>query len=335
MKFDFIIGNPPYQEETESESTRKPPIYNYFMDECFSISKSVELITPARFLFDAGYTPKAWNEKMLKDPDFKVLFYEPVSAKIFPNTDIKGGIIISYHEDDANFGAIEIFTKYPELNTIIKKVRSKGESSLSDIISSPLSYKASARLLQDYPDSVGRLRTSAFSKLSDIFFETPPHDGYEYIEMIGLLDGIRVHRFVRKEYIVDSSDTLNSYTLLVAKACGSGNFGETLSGFEIAQPGVGYTQTFIGVGKSKTRDEAENIGKYLRGKFARAMLGVLKITQDCPGPKWKYVPNLNFSKSSDIDWNKTVSEIDRQLYDKYELEDSEIDFIETHVKEMQ
>lgn len=61
MKFDFIIGNPPYQEETESESTRMLPIYNLFMDEAYKIGEKVELITPARFLFNAGQTPKNWN----------------------------------------------------------------------------------------------------------------------------------------------------------------------------------------------------------------------------------------------------------------------------------
>ena len=65
--FDYVIGNPPYQEETESDSTRKPPVYNLFMDGAYGLANSVELITPARFLFNAGYTPKEWNEKMLND----------------------------------------------------------------------------------------------------------------------------------------------------------------------------------------------------------------------------------------------------------------------------
>lgn len=77
MKFDFIIGNPPYQDETLGENKNfAPPIYNLFMDEAYEIGDKVELITPARFLFNAGYTPKTWNQKMLNDPHFKVLYYE-------------------------------------------------------------------------------------------------------------------------------------------------------------------------------------------------------------------------------------------------------------------
>lgn len=332
--FDYVIGNPPYQEETESDSTRKPPIYNAFMDACYEIASATELITPARFLFDAGYTPKAWNEKMLNDDHFKVLLYEHDSAKVFPNTDIKGGVIISYRDENKEFGAIEIFTKYSELTAILQKVRKRSDVFLDEIISSPLSYKVSDCMLREHPDSVGRLRTSAFSKLSDIFYEENPFDGHEYIGMIGLLDGKRVKRYVRKDYIIDGSNLLNKYSLLVAKASGTGTFGETLSEFSVAEPGVAYTQTFIGIGKCDTQYEVDNIAKYIKCKFARAMLGVLKITQDCPGPKWKYVPIQDFSASSDIDWSQPISVINRQLYAKYELSNDEISFIETHVKEM-
>ena len=100
MRFDFCIGNPPYQEETDSDSTRMLPIYDKFMDAAFSIGEKVALITPARFLFDAGQTPKAWNKKMLADEHLSVLYYELDASKVFPNTDIKGGVAITYHDAD-------------------------------------------------------------------------------------------------------------------------------------------------------------------------------------------------------------------------------------------
>lgn len=335
MKFDYIIGNPPYQEETESDSTRKPPIYNAFMEEAFQRADIVELITPARFLFNAGYTPKAWNEKMLSDEHFKVIFYEPDSSKVFSNTDIKGGVVVTYRNAHAEFGAIDTFTKYPELNDILKKVRKSCSSFLDSIISSPLSFKVSQKMLDDFPDSVGRLRTSAFTKLSEIFHESIPNDNYSYIGMIGLLNSKRVTRYVRKDYIVDGSGTLDKFTLLVAKANGAGEFGEVLSDFCVANPGIAYTQTFIGIGKCETETEVQNISRYIRSKFARAMLGVLKITQDCPGPKWKFVPLQNFTPDSDINWNTSIANIDKQLYMKYGLSPEEIAFIESHVKEME
>lgn len=96
--FDYVIGNPPYQEEFTSEGnkTYAAPVYNQFMDAAFEIGGKVELIHPARFLFDAGSTPKAWNKKMLNDEHFKVLHYEQDSKKVFPNTDIKGGVAVTY-----------------------------------------------------------------------------------------------------------------------------------------------------------------------------------------------------------------------------------------------
>lgn len=72
----------------------------------------------------------------------------------------------------------------------------------------------------------------------------------------------------------------------------------------------------------------------VKTKFARAMLGILKITQDNPRDKWAYVPLQDFTSHSDIDWSKSIPEIDQQLYKKYNLSPEEIDFIETHVKEM-
>ena len=139
MKFDYVIGNPPYQDEMEGTSDN--PVYNLFMDATYPMASVVELITPARFLFNAGKTPKTWNEKMLNDEHLKVLYYEQNSAKIFNNTDIKGGVVITYHDREKECGAIQIFTAYPLLNTIIQKVKKQIKSSLSDIVFAPESYK--------------------------------------------------------------------------------------------------------------------------------------------------------------------------------------------------
>lgn len=334
MRWTFALGNPAYMEQTDSDSTRMPPIYDKFMEEAFKVADKVEMITPARFLFNAGYTPKAWNEKMLNDEHFKVLSYEPESSKIFNNTEIKGGVAISYRDQNKNYGAIKIFTKYQELNGIIKKIQNVTDESLENIISSPLSFQLSDLMKKDHPELLDRLRTSAFTTLKEIFYSEKPNDNEEYIKMIGVLGNKRTYRFVRKDYIKDNSGTLNTYTLLVSKANGSGLFGETLAPAIIAAPGVGYTQSFIAIGRFKSEEEASNVNKYIKTKLARALLGVLKITQDCPGPKWKYVPLQDFTSNSDIDWSKSVKEIDEQLYRKYNLDESEIEFIESHVKEM-
>lgn len=99
-------------------------------------------------------------------------------------------------------------------------------------------------------------------------------------------------------------------------------------------PLCGYTQSFIGIGAFETESEANNCLKYIKSKFARTMLGILKITQHNAAPTWRYVPLQDFTSSSDIDWKQSVAEIDVQLYKKYGLDENEISFIESHVKEM-
>ena len=337
MKFDFCIGNPPYQANIDDKSDNKTyaaPVYNDFIDAAITVADKVELIHPARFLFNAGATPKAWNEKMLADPHLKIVYYAENSNEIFPNTDIKGGIVVSYHNKDVDYGAIDVFTKHDELNTILHKIKVKDFVSLETIIASTMSYGVTPLMAEENPDLVNRLRTSAFSVLSDIFYDTKPNDGHEYILMAGLMNMKRTRKYVRKDYIKDKDGTLYKYTCLMPAASGAGHFGETLSSTEIAEPGVGFLQTYIGIGMFDTRNEAQNVQKYIKCKLTRALLGILKITQHCTGQAWACVPLQDFTSASDIDWSAPIKAIDQQLYKKYGLSDEEIRFIETHVKEM-
>ena len=96
-----------------------------------------------------------------------------------------------------------------------------------------------------------------------------------------------------------------------------------------------YTQSFISIGAFDKQKEAEAALKYVKSKFARVMLGILKVTQDNNKETWKYVPLQDFTENSDIDWTKSVADIDKQLYAKYGLSQEEIDFIETKVKPME
>lgn len=122
---------------------------------------------------------------------------------------------------------------------------------------------------------------------------------------------------------------------MLPKSNGSGAIGEVLSTPLIGEPLIGYTQTFISIGAFTNVYEAQNAFKYIKGKFSRAMLGILKITQDNNKETWRMVPIQDFTTTSDIDWSKSIAEIDRQLYAKYGLDENEINFIETKVKEMQ
>lgn len=154
------------------------------------------------------------------------------------------------------------------------------------------------------------------------------------MKILGLVNGKRVYRYVDKEFIDLDHPNLNKYKVLLPKSNGSGALGEVLSTPLIGEPLIGYTRTFIGVGAFDTKEEVEAALKYIKCKFTRAMLGVLKITQDNNPDKWEKVPLQDFTPNSDIDWTKSIPEIDQQLFKKYNLSEDEINFIETKVQAM-
>lgn len=338
MKFDFAIGNPPYQQPSKGENSNDTPVYHYFFDAAKEIADRIELITPARFLFNAGGTPASWNEKMLNDKHFKVAKYYQDATVVFPNTEIKGGVVVSYIDKEKDFIPVELFTPYEELNSIIKKIISNYKS-ISLIVTNRGSYRYSDAAYKNEPENMKktsdrRIAPSCFERMPDLFTEDKPSDGEEYIIIIGVNKGERIRRWFRREYLCEN-ETLDKFKVLVSKASGNGTFGETLSAPIVGIPGEGYTETFISIGKSDVKEEAYNIEKYIKTKFSRAMLGVLKVTQNMSRDTWKYVPLQDFTSSSDIDWSKSIPEIDQQLYRKYGLTEEEIEFIETHVKPME
>lgn len=345
MKFDFIIGNPPYQEEQDGDNkTFAPPIYHKFMEQAYKVSDRVELIHPARFLFNAGSTPKQWNKKMLSDPHLKVLWYEQNSSKVFSNTDIKGGVAVTYRDLTVNFGAISVFTPFEELDSINRKAGVKnGEKSIADIVFTQVRFDLES-LYRDYPkfkDIIGnngkdrRLRNNIFDKIP-IFSDSAVRTSFK---ILGIVNNKRVWKYIEKKYIDRTHENLNSWKVLVPRANGSGAIGEVLStpligSPLIGSPLIGYTQSFIGFGSFKSEKEAQACMKYLKCRFTRVLLGILKITQDNDREVWRLIPLQDFTTGSDIDWSKSVVDIDKQLYRKYDLDEKEIEFIETHVKEM-
>ncbi len=336
MKFDAIIGNPPYQ--IGKIDTSDDPIYNLFYDVAFRISKRVSLITPARFLFNAGKTPKEWNEKMLNDAHFKVLWYNSKSSDVFPDVDIKGGIAIGYRDAQEQYGGVHVYTAYPQLNTLVKKVSDYGYTPISEIFYAQNKFNLEA-LYADYPNyrtRIGsngrerRLTTSIFA-LTELFSEQQT-DGD--ICVLGLIKNQRTYRYLKRKYIEEGGN-LDFYKVIVPKSNGTGAIGEVLSTPLIGEPLIGYTQSFISFGKFETQREADAAHKYIRSKFARTLLGVLKVTQDNSKEVWRYVPLQDFTANSDIDWSKSITEIDAQLYAKYGLSSDEITFIDSMIKPME
>ncbi|MBR5823894.1 MAG: Eco57I restriction-modification methylase domain-containing protein, partial [Paludibacteraceae bacterium] len=342
MKFNAVVGNPPYQEE--GISTRKAPIYHLFYDISFKLSNKVTLITPGRFLFKAGQTPKEWMDKILEDKHFKVVRYFSKSTDVFPTVDIKGGVVISYRDANKDFGTIGFFSSYPELKSILLKVHSHKDfrkEEFSDMISSQGLYKFSPAAFVEYPEiqtiqgqgTASKITSRSLDKLPSIFMSEVPDDKHAYVQMIGLCESRRAVKWIKSSNL-QPVKSLEYYKVFVAEANGSGTLGETLSTPFIGVPMVGHTDTFLTIGMFESENEALGCLKYIKTKFARTLLGTLKATQHNPRDTWANIPNQDFTNQSDIDWNKSIHEIDQQLYAKYNLSEDEIEFIEKMIKPM-
>ena len=178
------------------------------------------------------------------------------------------------------------------------------------------------------------LKSPVLEKLPEVFVTEKPNDKNEYVQVYGRVDNQRVFRWINREYLV-VPENFEFYKIFIPKANGSGAIGEVLSTPIVGEPIVGSTTTFLSIGKFDTETEAVACLKYIKTKFCRVMLGTLKVTQDNPKPTWANVPLQDFTANSDIDWSKSVAEIDQQLYAKYGLTDEEIAFIEKMVKAME
>jgi hypothetical protein len=342
MKFNVIVGNPPYQDRREGTSDN--PIYHLFMDMAYQLSEKVVLVTPGRFLFNAGKTPIQWNKKMLDDKHLKVQSYFNKSSDAFPEVNLMGGITITLRDKKQKFDKIGVFSSFQELNTILQKViKDPDFESIDSNIYTQNKFDLET-LYKDYPtykNTIGsngrekRLTTSIFDQLS-IFTEEPTNKND--VCVFGLIKNNRTYRFVPAKYI-DAHINTDKFKVLLPKSNGSGALGEVVPTPLIGEPvigkvGTGYTQSFISIGAFSTIKEAESCLKYIKTKFVRSMLGVLKVTQDNNKDVWKYVPFQDFSKNSKMDWNKSISEIDQQLFKKYKLTQDEIEFIEKMIKPM-
>lgn len=329
VKFAAIVGNPPYDMQAAGDATDKKPVYHLFFEFAKTLDPDfVCLIHPARFLFNAGKTPKKWNHDMLNDTHLSVPYYNPSSKDVFNEVDIKGGIAITFWDRDNPKGGLGgSFTAHPELKSILDKVPHGG---LHELVST-----AGGSPTVRYTDKRGRkrsyFRTSAFFDLPD-FFQLNKDDEHT-IKIIGLEKGNkRSHRFIKPELLRD--EAISKWKVFVPESNGTGAIGEVMSTPLIGEPLIGCTESFIRIGSFDTEGEAKNCMKYVKTKFCRAMLGTLKITQHNPRSTWKNVPVQDFTANSDIDWSKSIDDIDKQLYAKYNLDKNEINFIETNVRAM-
>lgn len=350
MKFDVVIGNPPYQVADGGAQASAMNVFQEFVMLGNNIASEYNcMVFPAKWR-TGGKGLDKFREEMINNTQVKIIHDYALSSLVFSNVDIKGGVCIALfdqkhngkcqitlHNADGshsmsfrylNEGNVGVFIRYPELLSILKKVNSLGEEKFSKIVS----------VLRPYG-----LRTD--------FFKNPNKYGYgplfddrrhaDDITIYGLIGLKRVIKYAPKDYLkVDVARALKKYKVFVPESNGSGAIGEVLSTPIIGTPIIGTpmescTETFISVGNFETEQNAINCNNYIQSKFLRCLLGILKVTQHNSKKTWDCIPMQDFTDSSDIDWNRSVRDVDLKLYKKYGLSEEEINFIETNIKEME
>ena len=353
MKFTAVIGNPPYQvndngaRDDGKVNASASPIYNLFIEESKKISELQSLIMPARWTTGAGKGLNEFTKTMLSDRHIKNFILYNNSREVFPTVDIKGGVCyflrdenyigkatITVHttngsetyDDYLNSDNIGSFIPFQELVSILKKIKAKTinieDNNMQTITSVLKPYGLRTDFFKN-PKKYGLPEISKTKKTTDD------------IEIIGLDGTKRTSRYVSTDYPLPTGrDTVNKWKLFIPYAYGSGDLGE-LGGVPIlGAPMKICTETFLRIGSFDSSYEAENLMKYYKTKFFRMAVGILKTTQHAT-TTFRYVPIQDFTQKSDIDWSQSVSDIDKQLYRKYDLSQDETDFIETHVKAME
>jgi hypothetical protein len=345
MKFNVIVGNPPYQDKDGGGGlgSSAKPIYNSFVKIAKKLNPNyINIIMPTRW-FAGGKGLNDFRDEMLSDINIEELhdFLNP--DLIFPSTNNRGGIC--FVQWNSNFNNQESLVKVITYGDSFsdKKVSMRNlKSEDSDLFIRHIQavellkkIKSTGKFIsfQKYVSSRKPFGLDSKFDRSNEFHKTKK----------GLKDPIICFAKRQKIGYVDNSkfkfdqDRLNNYKVFTSFANNIGTElnDDNLNTF-IGEPRTICTETYIILGDGLDIDKfsANNISKYFTTRFARFFHSIAKSNQNATSKTYKFVPLQDFTSKSDIDWTKSIEEIDQQLYKKYNLTEEEIEFIEKMIKPM-
>ncbi len=319
MKFDVIVGNPPYQLSTEGHGAQAAPIYHYFVRQAKKLNpRYMAFIIPSRW-FSGGMGLNQFRDEMLNDRRIKRLVDYPDSNDCFPGVSIEGGV--SYfiwdkdYDGDCEIQTIigddtqdvakrplnqyDIFIRQNQAIHILEKVQSKHETTLENRISG----------------------------INPFNFPT----NFKDFDQINNPDKIKIYAnkatgFIQRSRAQTHKEWIDKYKVLISEAYGGAGSRpwQVLGKPIIAEPSSVCTFTYIVTGIFDNIDYAQNYAKYIKTKFFRFLVSLRKNTQHSSSKVFAFVPDLPLSQ----EWT------DEKLYKRYELSAKEIDFIEENIKEM-
>lgn len=338
MKFKAIVGNPPYQEVDGGGGSSAKPIYDKFVGVASLVKPSfVSMIMPSRWM-TGGKGLDDFRSSMLSNHHIRILHDYLNASDCFSNVAIEGGIcyflIDCFNEGPCQFishtsNGVSSVERYLDDNDSDVVVRDAGALSILSKVVNKSKHYFSEKVLARNPFSISNYEP----QISTV----PTPNG---IKIFGRFEGGRDIRYLPIDFIPSKGeDVMHSWKVFISKADGAaGQLGNPIPARIIGQGVVGDTkticsETFLAIAPFTSELEANNVVTYCRTKFFRFMVGIRKL-KNMTRDTYKFVPMQNFTEGSDIDWSKSVAEIDAQLYAKYNLSDEEIAFIESMIKPM-
>lgn len=340
MKFTAIVGNPPYQiNDGGGMGSSAIPIYHRFVEISKQIAPNyISMIMPSRW-FTGGRGLDDFRISMLGDSRIGILHYYVSASDCFANVEIKGGICyllwdkshdgdcaISTHYDtkdvvSSNRPLIEeglnVFVRDGRLVSIMKKVKAFSNQYFSDLVSANDPFGFDIREQNSYKRKKIAYDMAPFPNSIPLYYNGWSKDGVGYVSQ----------SLIRKNV-----DLVKSIKFYIPKAWGNGDITNDKLKPLVVEGDSCCTETYLTVGGFSSIEERDNAVTYTQTKFFHILVFVLKNTQNTMQKAYSIVPLQDFTPSSDIDWSKSIVEIDKQLYTKYGLSEQEIAFIESIVK---
>ena len=322
MKFDVIVGNPPYQLSTagDANGAQAKPIYQHFIEQSIKLNpRYLTMIIPSRW-FAGGWGLSEFRKSMINDPHIRCLHDFPNAQDVFPSeVSLKGGVC--YFLRDLSFDGLTEFVTH-EGNEITSSVkRSLKEPDCEIVIrhskALPILRKVRAAGEQTFDNLVSTKKPFGF--LTNYRGRGEPFKGAVKLYANRRIEYVDRHDISRRLEVVDS------HKIIVPKAVGTGDGRTDRINPIYAEPNSCCTETYLLIGPFKSKSECENVMSYVGTKFFHFLVTLQKNTQDCMKKVYSFVPVQDFEKS----WT------DEELYKKYALTKEEIEYVEAMIRPME
>ena len=341
MKFNAIVGNPPYQinDGSGASDDASNPIYHSFVRIAKDIKPDyVSIIMPSKWMIGGKAVLKPFRKEMMEDKHISKMYDFENDREIFPSAHNDGGICYFLIDKNHNEGGKLHYIHKLTDGTVLDSIRTLKDGG-TDIIIRDFRRQSIINKFSEitkFSDIVSARKP--FGINTDLFNNSEAYSEFRISDkpfeesvlvwgVYGIKGGAkRISSYVAKRAVPKKHEWFNKYKLFISKAYSTDAVNPPA--LIKAEPGVICTETFLVIGPFENSIEWENCYKYTQTKFFKALLyfgrGTMQVSQEV----FRFIPMQDFSAKSDINWSTEIEEINIALYKKYDLGNLEIAFIE-------